>query len=176
MNPQMPRSTVRDSSLPLTPPRRDEQACSLPPAHLRIVGGAGVKSSVLVLDESGSASRGAICPGGVIGPARGRRNGRKKLEVSTGAGGAASGGERPSTIEQRSAAKRGAAFGFKSCLRCASDLSACPRHCLRGCRSTPVRRCCRTGSGSACRGYDQQRHESERRQSNAVSAVERLYR
>jgi hypothetical protein len=39
-----------------------------------------------------------------VRPAPGRRNGREKLEGSTDAGGAASGGKRPSTIEQRSGA------------------------------------------------------------------------
>jgi hypothetical protein len=39
-------------------------------------------------------------------PRPGRRNGREKLEGSTDVGGAASGGKRPSTIEQRSAACR----------------------------------------------------------------------
>ena len=33
-----------------------------------------------------------------VRPAPGRRNGREKLEGSTGAGGAASGGKRPSTM------------------------------------------------------------------------------
>jgi hypothetical protein len=45
-----------------------------------------------------------MCPGVVRGLAPGRRNGREKLQSSTDAGGAASGGKRPSTIEQRSAA------------------------------------------------------------------------
>jgi hypothetical protein len=58
----------------------------------------------LLLHEGESAPRGAVCPGGVRGPARGRRNGREKLEGSTDVGGAASGGRRSSTIEQRSAA------------------------------------------------------------------------
>jgi hypothetical protein len=57
-----------------------------------------------VSDDCESAPRGAICPGGVRGLAPGRRNGREKLEGSTDVGGAASGGKRPSTIEQRSAA------------------------------------------------------------------------
>jgi hypothetical protein len=72
--------------------------------------GARVGRAARATGESAAFRRKRVCAtrrhmtGRGERPAPGRRNGREKLEGSTDAGGAASGGKRPSTMKERSAA------------------------------------------------------------------------